>query len=139
MQQQGGPTVTLDQMMKAFSKMVNLQEPKEKFEAKVVTVLAGEVTRLKHAATVTAAVKEDLVKLHGRVGGATGGLFAFIKELMPEDARQDFPQHAFCTHLMQVPPDTAVIPLEVFLEQFQSNLDTDDSEDKIRSALARHL
>ena len=41
------------------------------------------------------------LQLHGKVEGSTAGLFAFVKELMPEDARADFPQHAFCTHIMQ--------------------------------------
>lgn len=133
--EEGGTRVTVQQIMGGLAKMVNDKEGKEKFEKSVIGPMRAETARLQNTKDIMSELTPRLEEYHAKVEGETGGLFALVRELMPEDVRAAFPQAAFCTELMHVPPGSQTIPLPRFLAGIEDNLDEDDTIEGIAGAL----
>jgi hypothetical protein len=118
-------------------KMVPAKDTREIFDDKVMSHVRDAIKRIKHAKKVMPELKPDLTELHTKCGGDADKLFAWFKDLLPEDA--EFPKEAFLGMIMRVPPNSPKVALETFLQGISTNMDESDTVEKLRTCVKKHL
>uniref|UniRef100_A0A6U6BCV3 Uncharacterized protein n=1 Tax=Guillardia theta TaxID=55529 RepID=A0A6U6BCV3_GUITH len=132
-------TASLEQLTKAFAKLVRPEETVENFQSKVVEVVDKCTRRAQHASKQISILSPALTKLHEACEGSSKSLFEFFMDLVPEAQRPGLTQEQWNSLIMKVHPKTEKIPLDVFILSFQDSMDDSDDSSKILPVLEKHI
>lgn len=134
-----GPVVTKDQLISAFAKMIPPGDTAEIFEQKVIQHVRDASKRRRHSNTVMPQLKPKLLELHKKVDGDATKLYAWFLDLLPPEAKDEFPKEAFMGMIMRTPPDAPTVSPDAFVEGVGNNMDETDTFEKIGAVIDKHL
>jgi len=135
----GIPVLTQEMCFNAFARLANPKEPAEAYQEKVISRVRETVIRLRYANKVMPDVKDDIQALHAKVNGNTDKLFAFFRDLLPEEGRGNFNKAVFCHMILKQPPTVEAVRLDDLLRAMHQNMDQNDTVEKIKSCCLKHI
>lgn len=135
----GIPVLTQDMVFNAFARLANPNQPVENYEQSVISYVRETVQRLRYANDLMPQVREDIETLHTKVDGNTDKLFAFFKDLLPEEAHANFTKQVFCHMVLKQPPTVLTVRLSDFLRAMKQNMDEKDTVEKIKATALKHI
>lgn len=135
----GIPVLTQEMCFNAFARLANPKEPVETYEQKIIARVRETVARLRYANTIMPEVKDDIQALHTKVKGNTDKLFAFFRDLLPEEGHANFTKAVFCHMILKQPPNVPSVKLNDFLRAMGQNMDQNDTVEKIKSVAMKHI
>jgi hypothetical protein len=102
-------------------------------------VFKRHVQRFENSSAVMGELKDPLTNFYQKVGGKTDKIEAFFVDLAPEPQKGKPMPEGMINALLRIDNGVTECKLEDFLSCFERNLDLEDTVDKIKPVVDKHI